>query len=1026
MSSDTLTSVAPVHRFILLTDIAQSSRLAEQYPSQYEGALGRHNQLVEQAVTERGGEVYKQTGDGYLVLFETARMCLDAALELGEALGQLEPLAAEEPLLVRLAMHAGELKPSGEEYFGPALNRVSRICQVCNPGQVLLSDAVEATLPKALDGFELRDLGQHHLRDLAEPERLYQLDSERFSRHEFPPLTTLNNRPNNLVEQPNAFIGRERELKELAELLLDSKRLVSITAPGGYGKSRLAAQLCANLLHRFEQGVFMVYLAPVRGSLGAPTAIANALSYHFSGSRTPEQQLCDYLRSKDLLLCLDNFEHLLDSAPLVPQLLAAAPRLKVLITSREPLRVQGELTFLLEPLQVAAGHGLFGEAELLFADRAALVNRGFTLTPENREEVSHFCEHMAGIPLAIELAAAWMDSFTMAELHDELTNQLELESRASDLPPRHQSLKASLDWSWNLLGAEQQEVLMRLSTFRGGFFSEAAGALLGLKGMALRAALGRLSDKSWLYTREVDGQTRFFLRDMLALEYACGKLQESNLFEPAVVAHAVYFTALMDREGPRLDGDGTPTGQLEALATIRLEQRNVDEAFDTLLSRLRSENAGEETVALLLPIASHLVRFLDMTAAYRELVDRYQVLKQVASQAQNLRPILLWALLGYSHGLWRLGDYDSARNNSRRASLIAKAAGDRNGIALSLSILGSVERVQGNYDAARRLHAESLAIRRDTGDRYGSGASVDHLGHVELSQGNYDAARELYAESLEIKREIGDRYGSAGSLTSLGIVEFMQGNSDAALMLFTKALGFQRELGDRSSVAATLNNLGLVAYNQGNYDAARQLYAESLAIQREIGNRSGSAGSLNNLGEVEYGQGNFDAARELCAKSLAIRREIGIRRGVASPLHNLAFVHLALQEYAQAEKLLSQALAIRREVGNSKGLCESLAACASLLDTCHLLSQAAVCLYGVRHCAEHLNYHLGRTERELLERALEMIEHPDTGLAPAEREQLKALAEAMSLDELAEFALAALAELKDIPQESESDQQASK
>jgi len=837
MASDTLTSVAPVHRFILLTDIAQSSRLAEQYGKQYLNALEQHNKLVEQVVAARSGEVYKQTGDGYLVLFETAGACLEAALELGEALGKLALAAENEPLQVRLALHAGELKPSGPEYFGPALNRVSRICQVCNPGQVLLSAAVKATLPRALDGFELRDLGEHHLRDLAEPEQLYQLDSERFSRHEFPPLSTLDNRPNNLVEQPNAFIGRERELSELAELLLASKRLVSITAPGGYGKSRLAAQLCANLLHRFEHGVFMVYLAPVREILDVPTAIANALGYQFSGSREPQQQLCDYLREKELLLCLDNFEHVLDSAPLAARLIAAAPKLKAVITSREALRVKGEYIFPLEPLPiVATGAEQYSEAVRLFVDRAALVKHGYTINADNAAQIQHFCGHLAGIPLAIELAAAWMDGFTLEELHQELTSQLELEARISGGPARHHSLTACLDWSWGLLGAEQQDLVMRLAPFRGGFFSEAASAVLSLDGMRLRSALLKLCDKSWLYSREVEGQTRFFLRDMLVSDYAFTKLaetrgQEDSLFEQAVGAHAAYFAEFAKREGPRLEGGGTPDGgtaQRQAVRAWRLELENVSEALDTALHR--------QNLDWLLPIAAHLARYLEFSSAFFMALERYSTL-HVAAVALGDSSLLLQAKLGLGRMLWLLGRSVEAKVFLEDSRDIAVARADHLSEVTALTNLGVVHFLTGDSAHAAEYYAQALALARQIGDRRGEISALVNLANVRNSQGDNASAEELYRQGLQICREFGNRFAEANTLGNWGCNQYTQGEIFHSAELHHQALALKHELGDRAGVAISSSCSAAPLAALGEYRSAAVSLHGSQRYSAEIGYR---------------------------------------------------------------------------------------------------------------------------------------------------------------------------------------------
>jgi len=333
-------------RFILRTDIAGSSRLCEEHPQEFAQALARHNAATEQAVSACRGEIYRTTGDGYVAFFATARDCLGCLVRLGREFAAFSPVDGDEPFLVRSIAHAGAIRLVGGACYGPALNRTSRICQVCHPGQALISAPVARQLAGRLDdGTALIDLGEHHLRDLGEPEHLYQVDHPDFARRHFPPLPTLNNRPTNLAVQPNSFVGRGRELAELSALLLNGPRLVTITAPGGYGKSRLAAHLCSDLIESFARGVYVVLLAPVREHTGVAAAIATAVGYQFHGSREPRQQIVDYLREKQLLLCLDNFEHVMEAAPLIGEILAQAAQVRLVITSREPLRIAGEQVY---------------------------------------------------------------------------------------------------------------------------------------------------------------------------------------------------------------------------------------------------------------------------------------------------------------------------------------------------------------------------------------------------------------------------------------------------------------------------------------------------------------------------------------------------------------------------------------------------------------------------------------------------------------------------------------------------------
>ncbi|MCD6283021.1 adenylate/guanylate cyclase domain-containing protein [bacterium] len=496
--------------FILFTDIYRSSALWERYPDEFSRALEEHNGIVEEAVQSRGGEIMKNLGDGYIALFDTASVCVSAMVDVERGMDTVPALPDETRLQVRLAGHGGPLKrlAVGKGYFGHALNRASRIVQVCHPGQALVSDTVRAHTGEDVDGARLTDLGSHHLRDLAEPEHLYQLDHPDFALHEFPPLPTLSYRPNNLVYQPNAFIGREREHAELKRLILEKKqRLITVTAPGGYGKSRLATQLCANLLDFFENGVFEVLLAPVGSHERIVSATADALGFQFYGKAEPQQQLIDYLREKQMLISFDNFEHVMEGKDLLSEILQHAPKVSLLVTSREPLRLKAEKVYRLEPLPTGVGRAHqpgkeaalvsaaypgesegreeLPEAVQLFLDRATLVKHDFALTAENFALVSEICAKLDGVPLSLELAAAWADSFTLGELLTEVEHQLELTAKMSDVPERQRSIRASLDWSYNLLSDEQRNVIRAVSTFKGGFFFEAAmgvDTLLGCQG----------------------------------------------------------------------------------------------------------------------------------------------------------------------------------------------------------------------------------------------------------------------------------------------------------------------------------------------------------------------------------------------------------------------------------------------------------------------------------------------------------------------------------------------------------------
>lgn len=1076
MAEDTGDASAVAEFFILLTDIAGSSRLAEAYPKQYLAALEAHNVIIESAVTRHGGEVFKHLGDGYLALFDQASGALAAAVDLQLALSAGLPdgpflFSDGTQLGVRTVVHCGRLaRLPGQEhdYFGPPLNRASRICKVCSPGQLLISGLVrQAVLALPPELVEL-DLGQVRLRDLGEPERLYQITHPCFAQRQFPPLQDLNSRPNNLAQQPNAFIGRDQELAELSLLLSGETRLLTLHAHGGYGKSRLASQLCAHLLWRFEHGAFEVLLAPVRDHKYLPKAIADATGFQFFGNREPKQQILDYLREKELLLCLDNFEHLLEGAEFVAEILRTAPRVRILVTSREPLRLAAERVYSVEPLPLGAG----SDAVQLFVDRATRVKHRFRVDMESTPLVERICTRLEGVPLAIELVAAWVDQFTLSELLKEVEGQLELTARKRDKPERQRSVRASLDWSYGLLKPELQRALQCLSVFLGGFFVDAAEAVLEQKGAQLRNTLSALCDKSWLFVRDAGAAfsrsagvgnlpppaaaavTRYFLRDVASHEYALELLKApENAVEQAraALAHARYYSLHMAREGPRLAGDGTSTGQLESLHAIQLELLNIYAAAETLQSLLPATEAS----ALLVPIAQWLSWHLYLKSDYSAMLERYERLRKAVLHRGGEQQILLLASVGCGQGRLRLSAFEASRNDLGLAMELAESLGDPAGVAAVLNDLGNIEHFQGHFDAARELHAKSLTMQRSVGNRHGWALSLTNLGCDELRQGNYDVARQLLAESLTIRREIGDGHGIAATLNALAVIYCAEGNYIAARELYTEALAMQRAIGSRFSVAASINNLGNVENAQGNYSAARALYAEGLAVQRDIGDRKGTAATLNNMGIVDEIQGNLGSAAELHSESLAIRREIGDHYGSAVSLNNLGIVEELRGNNSAARELHGQSLAIRREIGDHYGIAislnnlgdldfiegcyhsarklyaESLAIrckvqdcagiCISLIGTGCLLATvgqceaAATCLYGARYHATQLKIALERLVCDKLHEGLAIIEHPRTGLPSAERERSRAQAEAMAFDDLAQFALNELENLKEMP-----------
>src|SRR5687767_8746260 len=459
----------------LFTDIEGSTQLWEKHPEAMKEALAKHDSILREAIESNGGQVIKTTGDGMHGVFEKAIDAVHATLTAQRALK--EPIC-ELQIKVRMGLHAGEAEVRASDYHGQALNRAARIMSAGHGGQILLSSITAELAREHLPAdVSLQDLGEHHLRDLVRPEHLFQLLAPDLQ-IEFPAIKSLNSLPNNLPPQLTTFIGREREMQE-ARKLLASTRLLTLIGPGGTGKTRLSLQLAADQLSEFKDGVWLVELAPLSDPTFIPSTIASVLELHEVPGIPLMSIIIDYLRAKQLLLILDNCEHLVEaSAQIADQLLHACPQLKIIASSREALGIDGETVYRVPSLSMpdpSSTSLMDYEATRLFIDRAAKAEPRFHLTDHNALSIAQICRRLDGIPLAIELAAARVKLFTPEQIAERLDDRFKLLTGGSRTAlPRQQTLRALIDWSYQSLNETEQRALRRLAVFSGGWTFEAA------------------------------------------------------------------------------------------------------------------------------------------------------------------------------------------------------------------------------------------------------------------------------------------------------------------------------------------------------------------------------------------------------------------------------------------------------------------------------------------------------------------------------------------------------------------------
>lgn len=732
------------------------------------------------------------------------------------------------------------------------------------------------------------------------------------------PWQSIRDRPNNLPAPLNAFIGRQAEVTEASSLLRTSGvRLLTVSGPPGIGKTRLALQVATDLLPDFEGGVYFVPIAPVTDPALVVPTIAGALGVRESGGQPMLESLIAHLRDKQMLLVIDNFEQVVPAAPILTGLLSATPQLKMLVTSREVLHLYGEHDFPLLPMALpraeAAVESLLSyDSVRLFVERASSVRPGFRLTSENARLVSEVCTRLDGLPLAIELAAGHVRTLPLDSLASRLEKRLDLLSGGPrDLPARQQALRTAIDWSYDLLDAEEGAAFRLLSVFSGGCTLDAIAAVHAAlhpappaSPMPLGATLASLADKSLLRHTSPEDDTRYFMLETIR-DYAWEKLSERGDGRAALEAHLLYYLSLAEEAEPQLKG---PHG-VEWLARIERDHDNIRAALD---------RAAAHNPALGVRLAAGMGRFWEMRGHLsegRSWLTRALATRQGGASADRAKA------LSYAGRLaWRQGDSLVAEELSQQALAIYSDLGDKSGSAMALHILGVVALGHGDYSAARARYEQSLAIRRDLGDNEGIAALLGNLGLVAYSQGDYPAARALYNESLDILRALGDRWSISIRLHNLAGVSFTQGDYHLAGDLYRESLEIARELGDRDGVAASLCNLGWVSHQQGDYLAARPLFEQGLTIARELGARATIAETLIGMGQMTLRQGDPQAAGDILRDALDVARELEDKAIIASALHSLGLVRHATGDLSDARTFYAQSLEIRREITDRRGV----------------------------------------------------------------------------------------------------------
>ncbi len=861
----------------LFTDIEGSTQLWEAHPDAMRPALARHDALLQQAMATHRGYAFKTVGDAVCAAFATAGDALGAALDGQRALAT-ERWGETGPLRVRMALHTGIADERDGDYFGPTLNRVARLLSAGYGGQVLLSrvtyDLTRGALP---DGCSTRDLGEHHLKDLGESEHIYQLVAPSLTA-DFPPLKTLATYPNNLPVELTSFIGRERETAE-AKRLLSGTRLLTLIGPGGTGKTRLVTHVAADLLTDYPDGAWLVELAP----LADPPLVLQTVATTFNLREAPNvplaEMLVSYLRHRRALLMLDNCEHLIEAcARLADDLLRACPRLTILASSREALGIRGETVQRVPPLSLpdpanatpeAIAHS---EAAQLFVDRATATQPRFTLTEHNAAAIAQICLRLDGIPLALELAAARVRVLMPEQIAARLDDRFRLLTGGSRTAlPRQQTLRALIDWSYDMLPDEERDLLRRLSVFAGGWTLEAAeGVYPGHDALDL---LTQLVDKSLVLVDEDHADVaRYRLLETIR-QYARDRLLEAGEAVEARDLHARYYSQLAEVNAPPLP---VPMG-VDWLDACEVEHDNYRAALEW--------GAGRDPEAAL-RLAIVLTAFW-VARGYRP--EGYQALEtllaKVAALPADDEAVMRGRAIGRAHGLLGLITLSLGRRDAVQVGLAASQEAldlveefeDRAALAAALAPAGFIAAVHGQLDLAEQRLQACIALARETNSQVALAIALGTYGALVLAQrGDLAGARTHLEEAVRVGLAAGETWGAAQATMGLAVIGRLSGEWDEARAYAQRAIAVFETYRDRHLINAARSELAHAERGAGNLAEARRLYHDTLIVWHELDQRPAAAHELECVAFIDRAEGHSRRAARLLGAAEALREQIGI------------------------------------------------------------------------------------------------------------------------------------------------------
>ena len=954
----------------LFTDIEGSTKLAQAHPDQWESMREKHHAILKEAIESNRGYIFQIIGDSFCAAFHTAKDGLNVALEAQKAFTKMNDDGGRTTssfilhnssllLKVRMGIHTGEAEAHNGEYRGYlTLSMIQRVMSAGHGGQVLVSGASENLLRGQLPAdASLRDMGEHKLKDIPQPVRIFQLVAPELQ-SDFPALRALDVFPNNLPTQLTSFIGREKEMLEVTQMLKQS-RLLTLTGSGGTGKTRLSLQVASGILDQFKDGVWLIELAPISEPALVPSAAANVLRLRVEDSRPLMDVVVDWMRDKEALFILDNCEHLIDAcAQFANTVLQNCRSARILASSREALGIAGELAYRVPSLPTPNESMEVSQLESfdsvkLFIQRATLTLPTFQLTDANASFVAQICSRLDGIPLALELAAARVRALSVEQIAERLDDRFRLLTGGSRAAlPRQQTLRALIDWSYQLLSEEDRLLFRRLAVFVGGWTLDAAESVCGEErivpaggsGLDILELMTRLVDKSLINVEHSGSESRYRRLETIR-QYAREKLFETEEVTSLRDAHLAYFAGLAERAEHGLQG----RAQKQWLARLEAEHDNLRGALEWSLK------SQPETG---LRIAVALREFWDthghLTEARKWLGIFMDATKELPPTSLRVRALFARALFssrqgdlegwkarqdegfalaesledarGIAEGLVSRGlfkeyfenDLEAAESHYRRALESGRKLNEKLLIGQLLGPLAGCALKRYEYARAEEIYRESLSLFREAENIKEIAGAYGNLAEVALARRDYGSARASAEESLALYRELDDRHGVATALRTLSIASHNQGDVQQAHMAAEQGVTLFRQLGDRTCLGLTLSVLARHVLGGDEAARAEEVIQEAMKVLHEIGEISGEIGSLDAAGCIALARGDLLNARNYFCEGISLSKESKGINQLPSLLEGLANTLARSSQTRNAILLLGAAQALRERIHQTR------------------------------------------------------------------------------------------------------------